>query len=139
MTRPATVKRLEHVGVAVRSIARARILYEEMLGLEAEELEVLEDMKLHVLRLNAPNELAIELIEPQEGEETVSRYLEKNGEGIHHICFDVEDAAQATQSLIDKGYTPVWDAPKSGSHGKQVNFLRPGDTNGVLIEISSEE
>jgi methylmalonyl-CoA/ethylmalonyl-CoA epimerase len=82
--------------------------------------------------------MTIELVEPLEGEQAVTKFLDKRGEGIHHICFGVEDIKEMMKQLEAKGYKPLYAEPKIGAGGHLVNFLSPKDTSGVLIEISQE-
>ncbi len=91
-------------------------------------------MKVRVAKLNAGNTV-IELIEPLPGNENVAKFIEKRGEGIHHLCFEVADIVQATDELKEKGYTPVYPEPQVGAGGHRVNFLNLKDTAGVLIEL----
>jgi methylmalonyl-CoA/ethylmalonyl-CoA epimerase len=127
--------KIEHIGIACRSAEKAEAFYHGVLGLPVVARETLEAMKLRVVKVQA-SEVVLELLEPQPGEEVVSRFLDTRGEGIHHICFEVENLAEATVYLKQKGYTPVWDAPRRGAGGKWVNFLRPKETGGVLIELN---
>ncbi|MBI2900593.1 MAG: methylmalonyl-CoA epimerase [Planctomycetes bacterium] len=129
------IRKIDHIGLACRDAAKAEAFYHGVLGLPVEEREDLDEMKLRVVKVRS-SEVVLELLEPQAGEETVTRFLAKNGEGIHHLCFEVENVAAATAYLIGRGYAPVWDKPRPGAGGKLVNFLKPKETGGVLIELS---
>ena len=133
-----TVKgaKLEHVGVAVESIAEARRLYEEALGLTFGGEEVLAERGLKLAFFDAGG-VKIELLEGL-GEDPISRYIENRGPGIHHICFKVNDVEGATASLRADGYEFVTDAPYEGAHGSRVIFMKPSSTFGVLIELLQE-
>lgn len=129
------IRKIEHIGIACRSAERAEAFYHGVLGLPVESRETIGPMKLRVTKVRA-SEVVLELLEPCEGEDVVSKFLAKNGEGIHHICFEVDDVAAATAYLRGKGYAPLWDTPRIGAGGKRVNFLRPKETGGVLIEVN---
>ena len=129
------IGKLDHLGLACRSAEAAEKLYAGALGLPVVHRETLEAMKLKVVKVRS-GESVLELLEPLPGEEVVSKFLASRGEGIHHVCFAVEDVAAATAELVAKGYRPVWPAPRPGAEGKLVNFLRPQETFGVLIELA---
>ena len=129
------IGKIDHLGLACRSADAAEKLYAGALGLPVTHRETLEAMKLKVVKLRT-GESVIELLEPLPGEDVVSKFLASRGEGIHHVCFAVEDVAAATAELKAKGYTPVWPEPRKGAEGRIVNFLRPKETFGVLIELS---
>ncbi len=133
-----TVKgaKLEHVGVAVESIAEARRFYEEALGLTFGGEEVLAERGLKLAFFDAGG-VKIELLEGL-GEDPISRYIENRGPGIHHICFKVNDVEGATASLRADGYEFVTDAPYAGAHGSRVIFMKPSSTFGVLVELIQE-
>lgn len=129
------IRRIEHLGIAVRSVAEAEALYHGTLGLPVVDRETLEDMKLRVVKV-AAGPSVLELLEPLEGETVISKFLASHGPGIHHVCFEVDDVAAATDELRAKGYSLVWDAPRPGAGHRLVNFLKPKETGGVLIELN---
>ena len=129
------ITKLDHIGIACRSNTRAEVLYHDILGLPVVSREIIETMKLSVVKVRAAD-IDLELLEPLEGEKVISKFLEREGEGIHHICFEVNNVEEAADHLKEKGYTPVWERPRTGAQGAQVNFLRPKETGGVLIELS---
>lgn len=133
-----TVKsaKLEHVGVAVESIAEARRFYEEALGLTFGGEEVLAERGLKLAFFDAGG-VKIELLEGL-GEDPISKSIENRGPGIHHICFKVADVDEAAASLRADGYEFVMDAPYEGAHGSRVIFMKPSGTFGVLIELLQE-
>jgi methylmalonyl-CoA/ethylmalonyl-CoA epimerase len=132
------IGKIDHLGLACRSAEAAEKFYAGALGLPVVHRETLEAMKLKVVKIRS-GESVLELLEPLPGEDVVSKFLAGRGEGIHHICFAVEDVAAATAELRAKGYTPVWPEPRRGSEGKLVNFLRPKETFGTLIELAQGE
>jgi len=129
------ILKIEPLGIAVPSLGEAEKLYAGALGLPVVDREVLEDRKLNVLKVQA-GESVLELLEPRPGEQVISKFLQARGPGIHHICFEVENVAEATAYFKAKGYTPLWDTPQPGAGHRLVNFLKPKETLGVLIEIN---
>ena len=131
------ILKIEHLGLACRSVEAAAKFYSEVLGLPVVARETLDDMKLKVVKVRT-GESVLELLEPMEGEPVISKFLATRGEGIHHVCLEVEDIREAIRELKAKGYSPLWDEPKVGAGGKWVTFLRPKDTFGVLLELNQE-
>jgi methylmalonyl-CoA/ethylmalonyl-CoA epimerase len=129
------IRKIEHLGLACRSAEAAAKFYSEVLGLPVVSRETIEDMKLKVVKVQT-GESVLELLEPMEGEPVISKFLAGRGEGIHHICLEVEDIREAIKELKAKGFSPLWDEPKVGAGGKWVTFLRPKDTFGVLLELN---
>lgn len=131
------ILKIEHLGLACRSSEAAAKFYAEVLGLPVVARETLSDLKLKVVKVGA-GESVLELLEPLEGEPVISKFLGSHGEGIHHICLEVEDIREAIRELKAKGCHPLWDEPKVGAGGKWVTFLRPKETFGVLLELNQE-
>ena len=131
------ILKIEHLGLACRSVEAAAKFYSEVLGLPVVARETLDDMKLKVVKVRT-GESVLELLEPMDGEPVISKFLASRGEGIHHVCLEVEDIRDAIRELKAKGYSPLWDEPKVGAGGKWVTFLRPKDTFGVLLELNQE-
>jgi methylmalonyl-CoA epimerase len=131
------ILKIEHLGMACRSAEAAATFYTEVLGLAVVARETLADMKLRVVKVRTGESL-LELLEPLEGEAVISKFLASRGEGIHHVCLEVEDIREAIRELRAKGYSPLWDEPKVGAGGKWVTFLRPKDTFGVLLELNQD-
>src|SRR5213079_2916148 len=122
---PVKIRKIEHLGMACRSADAAAKFYTEVLGLTVVARETLADMKLKVVKVRT-------------GEPVISKLLATHGEGIHHVCLEVEDIREAIRELKAKGYAPLWDEPKTGAGGKWVTFLRPKDTFGVLLELNQD-
>ena len=125
--------KLNHIGIAVKKIETSVEFYRNGLDLNP-HIEEVEAMKVKTAKLTIDNTV-LELIEPMEGEQAVSKFLEKRGEGIHHLCFEVDDIQKKIDDLTSKGYKVLYPEPKIGAGGHKVNFLSPKDTGGVLIEI----
>ena len=131
------IKKIEHLGLACRSSEAAAKFYTEVLGLPVVSREELPDMKLKVVKVQV-GESVLELLEPQAGEPVIAKFLESRGEGIHHVCLEVEDIREAIKELKAKGFSPLWDEPKVGAGGKWVTFLRPKEAFGVLLELNQD-
>ena len=131
------ILKIEHLGLACRSADAAAKFYTDVLGLPVVARETLEAMKLKVVKVGGGDPV-LELLEPLEGEPVISKFLASKGEGIHHVCFEVEDIRGAIAELKSKGYSPLWEEPREGAGGKWVTFLRPRETFGVLIELNQE-
>ncbi|MHC4841028.1 MAG: methylmalonyl-CoA epimerase [Planctomycetota bacterium] len=129
--------RLDHIGIAVKSIEDARVFYEQGLGLASEtEIEEVAGESVKVLKLFVPPGIHIELIEPMTVESAIGKYLAKRGEGQHHICFSVDDIEKAGAQLLAKGYEAIYPQPRKGAGGCLVNFYHPKLNHGVLTELS---
>lgn len=126
--------KLDHIGIAINKIEAALPFYQQGLGLTP-HIEEVPAMKVRTAKLPTAN-MVIELVEPLAGEEAVSKFLEKRGEGIHHLCFAVANIKDTMKQLQAKGYKPIYPEPKVGAGGHLVNFLSPKDTSGVLIELA---
>jgi methylmalonyl-CoA/ethylmalonyl-CoA epimerase len=131
------IRKIEHLGMACRSAGAAAKFYTEVLGLPVLSRETIPEMKLEVVKIQV-GESVLELLEPQDGEAVISKFLGSHGEGIHHVCLEVEDIRQSIRELQAKGYRPLWDEPKVGAGGKWVTFLRPKETFGVLLELNQD-
>lgn len=128
--------KLEHVGVAVKSIVEARRFYEDALGLTFAGEEVLAERGLKLAFFDADG-VKIELLEGL-GEDPISKFIEKRGPGIHHLCFEVEDVEEAAASLRADGYEFLTEEPYAGAEGTHVIFMKPSSAFGVLIELLQE-
>jgi methylmalonyl-CoA/ethylmalonyl-CoA epimerase len=127
---PLTV---HHVGIAVPSIDDALRFYGDKLGLHLADSIDLPDRQLKVAFVQAGNVL-IELLEPTEPDSTVSRFIERRGPGLHHLCFGTIDIRAHLRDLKDKGVELIDEAPRPGAHG-EVAFLQPSAALGVLVEL----
>jgi methylmalonyl-CoA epimerase len=125
--------KLDHIGIAVKSLEAARIY--EALGLKIEHVETVETQKVKTAFLSV-GDANLELLEPTEAGSPIAKFIEKRGEGIHHICLRVDDIEAHLARLKAEGYRVVNEAPVPGAHGCRVAFLHPSAGNGVLIELS---
>lgn len=131
------MKKIEHIGIAVKDIESANAIYEKLFGVppyKEEEVES-EGVKTSFF-MNGPNK--IELLEATTPESPIAKFIEKKGEGIHHIAFDVEDIEVEMERLQKEGFIILNEKPKKGADNKLVCFLHPKSTNGVLIELCQE-
>ena len=126
---------LDHIGIAVRSLDAATIY--EALGLDVEHVETVETQRVKTAFLSV-GDANIELLEPTSADSPVAKFIEKRGEGIHHICFRVEGIEEHLERLKSKGYRLINESPVPGAHGCRVAFLHPAAGNGVLIELSEK-
>jgi methylmalonyl-CoA/ethylmalonyl-CoA epimerase len=127
---------LDHIGIAVKSIDAAKKIYED-LGLHVEHVESVDTQKVRTAFLSV-GDANLELLEPSGPDSTIAKYIEKRGEGIHHICLRVDDLDAHLARLKERGYRLINEAPVPGAHGCRVAFLHPAAGNGVLIELSEK-
>jgi methylmalonyl-CoA/ethylmalonyl-CoA epimerase len=127
---------LDHIGIAVRSIGAAKIYADLGLAVDHVEDVVTQGVKTAFISVGDSN---IELLEPLSGDSTVAKFIEKRGEGIHHICFRVTNIEEHLERLKQQGYRLIHEAPVPGAHGCRVAFLHPAAGNGVLIELSEKQ
>jgi methylmalonyl-CoA/ethylmalonyl-CoA epimerase len=124
---------LDHIGIAVRSIESAAIY--QALGLTVDDVETVESRGVRTAFL-AVGDANLELLEPTSPDSAVAKFIEKRGEGIHHICLRVDDIEAHLRRLQSAGYRLINPDPVPGAHGCRVAFLHPSAGNGVLIELS---
>lgn len=131
------IDRIEHVGIAVRSIAEARGLY-EALGLHVEAIEDVphEGVRVALIPCGASR---IELLEPLSDDSPIARFLEKRGPGLHHLCLASDDVRSDDARLREGGYQVLRPEPTRGAGGCWVQFVHPRSTGGVLLELSEGE
>jgi methylmalonyl-CoA/ethylmalonyl-CoA epimerase len=131
------MKKIEHIGIAVKSIETSNIIFEKLFGSPSYKEEIVESEGVKTSFFQSgPNK--IELLEATNPESPIAKFIEKKGEGIHHIAFDVEDIVTEVNRLKDEGFIVLNEIPKKGADNKWVVFLHPKSTNGVLIELCQE-
>lgn len=131
------VNKIEHIGIAVKNMNDANVLFEKLLGVPSyKEEEVESEGVLTSFFQTGTNK--IELLMATNPESPIAKFLEKKGEGIHHIAFDVEDIYSETERLKREGFVLINEVPKKGADNKLVVFLHPKNTNGVLVELCQE-
>ena len=129
--------KIEHIGIAVKDLAASNALFEKLLGVPHYKTEEVasEGVRTSFFR-SGPNK--IELLEATKPDSPIAKYLEKKGEGIHHIAFAVEDIGSEIERLKGEGFVVLNETPKKGADNKLVAFLHPKGTNGVLVELCQE-
>ncbi len=125
--------RIAHVGIAVRSLADAVPFYRDILGLPEQALADADSAR--IAGFTADRSL-VELLEAQEPESPIGRFLARRGPGIHHICFAVDDLDATLQRCRDAGLRVIDEHPRTGAEGKRIAFLHPSSTSGILVELS---
>ena len=132
------MNKIEHLGIAVRNIEESNQIFEDLLGVapyKTEEVES-EGVKTSFFRVG---ESKIELLEATNPDSAIAKFIEKRGEGIHHIAFDVSDIESEIIRLKEKGYRLIHETPKDGADNKRIAFLHPKSSNGVLVELCQEK
>ena len=125
---------IEHLGIAVKSIEEALPYYENVLGLKCYSIEEVPDQKVRTAFMMV-GQTKLELLEPTSDESPIAKFIEKRGEGIHHIAFCVEDANEALANAASKGIKLIDEKARKGAEGLNIGFLHPKSTMGVLTEV----
>ena len=128
------MKKVEHIGIAVRSLATSVPLFEKLTGASCYKTEAVETEKVNTAFFQT-GETKIELLESQEANGVIAKFIEKKGEGIHHIAFEVNDLAAEIDRLKKDGFTILDETLKKGADNKLICFVHPKSSNGVLIEL----
>ena len=127
------IKKINHIGIAVNSIEDAAKLYTEGLGLKVKDIEIVEAQKVRTAFISV-GESKIELLESTDPEGVIAKYIEKRGEGLHHLALEVSDIQQALDTLREKGIQLIDERPRIGVEDTRIAFLHPKQTK-VLIEL----
>lgn len=128
------ISHIEHLGIAVKSIEEQLPYYEGVLGLKCYNIEVVEDQKVKTAFFKV-GQTKIELLEPTSPDSTIAKFIEKKGEGIHHIAFCVDSVAASLAEAESKGVQLIDKAPRKGAEGLNIAFLHPKSTCSVLTEL----
>jgi len=131
------VNKIEHIGIAVKNMDDANVLFEKLLGVPSYKQEEVESEGV-LTSFFQTGANKIELLMATNPESPIAKFLEKKGEGIHHIAFDVEDIYAEIARLKNEGFVLINEVPKKGADNKLVFFLHPKNTNGVLVELCQE-
>jgi methylmalonyl-CoA/ethylmalonyl-CoA epimerase len=129
-----TPTRIEHIGIAVRTLDEAIPVYEKMLGTRCYAIEEVEDQRVKTAFFRV-GETKIELLEATSPDGPVARFIEKRGEGIHHIALAVENVQQSIDEMVAGGIEAIDKTPRPGAEGFQIAFMHPRSTFGVLTEL----
>lgn len=132
------LSKIEHLGIAVKSISESLHLFEALLGTSCYKVEEVdsEHVKTAFLQIG---ESKIELLEATDPSSPIAKYLEKKGQGIHHIAFEVEDIEAEISRLKNEGFELIHESAKDGADNKLIAFLHPRSTEGVLVELCQEK
>ena len=131
------MKKIEHLGIAVKNLEASNLLFEKLLGVAPyKQEEVVSEGVLTSFFQNGPNK--IELLAATAPDGPIAKFLEKKGEGIHHVAFEVEDIVAEMARLQQEGFTLLSEKPKKGADNKWVAFVHPKSANGVLVELCQE-
>jgi len=128
------MRKIEHIGIAVKDIAGAGMIYEKLLNTTVYKIEAVASEGVRTAFLKAGSN-KIELLEPSSEDSPIHKFIEKRGEGVHHIAFDVEDIVAEMERLKKEGFVLLNDQPKEGADNKLVCFIHPKSASGVLIEL----
>jgi methylmalonyl-CoA epimerase len=128
------IKRIGHIGIAVWDLDRALNVYQRALGLRVDRIQERADLTATIAFLPI-GDSEIELVEPATSESDVAKFLEKRGEGLHHICLEVDDIEEAMADLREKGLQVIDENPRVGPEGERFVFLHPKSAHGVLVEL----
>jgi methylmalonyl-CoA epimerase len=126
--------KIDHIGIAVRSLADAVKVYENTLGLKVSGYETVEDQGVNLAMIPL-GDSRIELLEPLHAQSPVEKFMAKRGEGIHHIAVAVDDIEEALKRFKASGARLIDAVPRRGAHNSKIAFIHPSSTNGVLLEL----
>jgi methylmalonyl-CoA/ethylmalonyl-CoA epimerase len=132
------VEKIDHIGIAVKSIKKTSELLSNILGLKVTGEEIVEEQKVKVAFLPL-GDSELELLESTSPEGPIARFIEKKGEGIQHIAFRVDNIEKALEKLKKEGVRLIDEKPRHGAGGAKIAFLHPKDTNGIFIELSERK
>ena len=127
--------KLEHLGIAVKSLEASVPLFEKIFGVMAGEMEFVAEQRVNVRKIKLDN-FDIELLESTSPESPIGKFVEKKGEGIHHCSFEVPDIASKLEELKSNGIQLIDQQPRIGAEGMLIAFLHPKSTNGILMELA---
>jgi len=131
------LNKIEHIGIAVKDLEKSNALFESLLGRPPYKTETVESEGVATsFFMSGPNK--VELLQALHAESPIAKFIEKKGEGIHHIAFDVDDIYKEIERLKSEGFRMIHEEPKKGADNKLIAFLHPKSTNGVLIELCQE-
>jgi methylmalonyl-CoA/ethylmalonyl-CoA epimerase len=132
------MNKIEHLGIAVKNLEESNKIFEDLLGVAPYKFEEVESegVKTSFFKVG---ESKIELLEASHPDSPISKFIEKRGEGIHHIAFDVTDIEAEIERLTAKGYRMIHSEAKDGADNKKIAFLHPKSSNGVLVELCQDK
>jgi len=128
------ITRIDHIGIAIQGINEALKFFQDALGMQLERVQTEEGGRTQVAFLPVGSS-DVELVEPQDTESGLAKFLAKRGEGVHHICFEVDDIGAALARLKEKGAQLIDETPRENAKGMRYAFIHPKSAHGVLIEL----
>ncbi len=131
------MNKIEHLGIAVRELSKAQELFNLLLGKESYKVESVEREKVNTLFYQL-GESKIELLESTDPDGTIAKFIEKRGEGFHHVAFSVDNLREEMTRLKNAGFELLNDEPKTGADNKIICFLHPRSTGGLLVELCQD-
>ena len=131
------MNKVEHIGIAVESLAEAIPLYEKLLNTPCYKTELVENERVNTAFFKTGKN-KVELLESTDPDGVIAKFIAKKGQGLHHIAFEVDDIVAEMRRLQQAGFTLLQEEPKKGADNKLICFLHPQSTQGVLIEICQE-
>lgn len=134
----AMIKKIEHLGIAVANIEESLKVFQTLLGTKCYKIEEVESEGVKTAFLQV-GESKIELLEATNPDSPIAKYLEKRGQGIHHIAFEVDNIQTEIERLLNEGFVLIHESPKNGADNKLIAFLHPKSTEGILIELCQEK
>lgn len=132
------MEKLEHIGIAVKNLEEANALFARLLGRKHYKIEEVESEGVRTSFFELGG-VKIELLEATRPDSPIARFIEKKGEGIHHLAFEVQEIDKALSQYRDNGFELINQQPKAGADNKQIAFLHPKSTQGVLVELCQEK
>lgn len=132
------IKKIEHLGIAVANIEESLKVFQTLLGTKCYKIEEVESEGVKTAFLQV-GESKIELLEATNPDSPIAKYLEKRGQGIHHIAFEVDNIQTEIERLLNEGFVLIHESPKNGADNKLIAFLHPKSTEGILIELCQEK
>ena len=133
-----SVKKLEHIGIAVKDLAAAEALFTKLLGCEPYKRETVESEHV-ITSFFQVGDVKIELLAASNDQSTIANFIEKRGEGLHHLAFEVDDIKSSLTEKSQEGFQLIHQEPKDGADNKQIAFLHPQSTGGVLTEFCQDK
>ena len=130
--------RLNHIGIAVKNIEERLKIWRDVLGFRVESIEEVVEQKVRVAMLNAGT-LTIELLEPLAADSPIQKFIEKRGEGLHHLSFSVDNIEEKIKEFKKRNLRMIDELPRKGAHASKIAFIHPSSTGSVLIELSQKE
>ena len=129
------IEAIDHIGIAVKNLDEAIVLYRDVLGFHFEGTQTLSERKIKIASFKGGSDSTIELVQPLSSDSTIAKFIETRGEGIQHIAVRVKNIKSTLEEYKRKGLTLIDEEPKPGAGGSMVAFIHPKSTRGVLLEL----